>query len=80
MKTNPPVMSLMINSGPTCNKVNTPNILPTIQEIDQIGVKLNNEFKKLLFKINLGLKIKVINVIIPEIANVIAIIYGSDIP
>ena len=41
LKTNPPVTSLIINSGPTCNKTNTPNILPIILEIDQSGVVLN---------------------------------------
>ena len=61
-------------------KTNTPNILPIILEIDQSGVVLNKALKNLLSKINLGLKTNVINVIIPEIAKVIAIIYGSDVP
>ena len=63
-----------MNSGPTCNKVNTPKMLPTILEIAQRGVVLNNDFKKLFSKINLGLKTEVIKVIIPDIANVAAII------
>ena len=31
LNTNPPDTSLIMNSGPTCNKVNTPKMLPTIR-------------------------------------------------
>ena len=72
LKTKLPVKSPIIKSGPIFNAVRTPNILPTTLVISHKGVVLKREFKNLLFSIKFGLKIDVIKVITPDIANVAA--------